>query len=227
MNLTKNMYFFTNEEIRKNKFKLLLINDFKTPYKRFGKEVTNFKKPIILSSKKNKCEPYKTSIIFKNLIKKRKIGFVKGKVLSVQQEIGKTILIYRKKNEIKKVACKHIFCGAGALSSTTIINNSLKINKKPTFKSNNKYLIFSFYKNKKIIDNTFPIYQGKVVSNGYTKVYLQSYLVSQLLTQSFKGWKITNKLINSLPVMNKLAISYISTNFRDKKIIIYFLYQNN
>ena len=60
------------------------------------------------------------------------------------------------------MACKHIFCGAGALSSTTIINNSLKINKKPTFKSNNKYLIFSFYKNKKIIDNTFQYIKVKL-----------------------------------------------------------------
>ena len=217
LNLTKNMYFFTNEEIRKNKFKLLPIKDLKNPYKRFGKEVTNFKKPIILSSKKNKCEPYKTSIIFKKLLKKKKIGFVKGKVVSVQQENRKTILVYRKENEIKKVVCKHIFCGAGALSSTTIINNSLKINKKPTFKSNSKYLLFSFYKNKKIIDNTFPIYQGKILNNGYTKVYVQSYLFSQLINQSLKRWKITYKFISNLPVMNKLAVSYVSTNFKDHK----------
>ena len=65
MNLTKNMYFFTNEEIRKNKFKLLLINDFKTPYKRFGKEVTNFKKPIILSSKKINVNLIKLQLFLK------------------------------------------------------------------------------------------------------------------------------------------------------------------
>ena len=60
------MYFFTNEEIRKNKFKLLPIKDLKAPYKRFGKEVTNFKKPIILSSKKNKCEHIKLQLFLKN-----------------------------------------------------------------------------------------------------------------------------------------------------------------
>lgn len=216
--LLPNIFFFTNKEIKPNFFKLRKIENIDEIIKKLNLEASSVTEPIILSGKYNFCEPYKTSLIFKSLINKKKIELIKGQAISLREENKVTMLIYKKNKKVFKNKCKYVFCGAGALSSSAIIQNTLKIKKKVDFQSNDKYLLISIFKNKKNVNNLFPIYQGKISRSGNTKIYLQSYLLSQLLNQSFIGWKknFINFFCKILP-MKYLAISYVSTVSKNKK----------
>lgn len=225
--LLPNMYFFTNKEIKSNVYELRQIKNIEEVLEKLNLETSSVSEPIILSGKDNLCVPYKTSSIFQSLIEKKKIELITGEVISIGEENQTTILFYKQRKKIFKKKCKYVFCGAGALSSTSIIQNTLKISKKIKFESSNKHLFISIFKDKKKVNNSFPIYQGKIIKNGYTTIYLQTYLLSQLLDQSFKGWKkkIINFLCKILPMKN-LAISYVSTDSDNKNNNFFKLINN-
>ena len=219
LKLIKNYTFFTNaiSSSKKNQFKLFKLQNKEAKNILF-REKTWVGKPVFFCKKiKNKMIPFQTKIFFKNLIKKKKIKFINGKVIKVISKKNERSLLYKNKDNVSiKLAYDYIFCAAGALSSAEIIHNSLNLNKRPIIFNNTlKGLFLSISKEKITINsnNIHPIYQGIIYDKRKTKIYIQSYLLSQIIYNLIP--KIFRRVFNlflSLDFFKKLIITYISTN---------------
>ena len=147
----------------------------------------------------------------------KKIRYIQGQVISVTQNKSETFLFYKaKNNKIKKLKYNYIFCGAGALSSSRIISNSIDSIENAVFMNTSKKGLFlSLFRKKIIIDlnNSHPIYQGVIFENKKAKLYIQSYLFSQMLYNFVpKFFKIFIKIILSLNLFKYLSIVFISVD---------------
>ena len=219
LKLIKDYSFYTNDLVnhRKNKFDFVKLKEIDVKNILFRNK-SWIGKPIFFCKKvnnKNKIIPFETKSFLKDLIKKKKIKYIKGQAQKVGIIKNKTYLFYKSQNnKVNKIKYDYVFCGAGALSSSRIINNSLELSNNSVFmKTNKKGLFLSIFK-KKIninLDNSHPIYQGIIMNNGKSKIYIQCYLFSQMLynflPNMFKG---LFRIILSLNIFKYLSISFVS-----------------
>ena len=212
-----NLYFFSNIEVKPNLFELKNINNKNIIIENYLNKFDEMHQSLVMSSSEKYCEPYNSSYKINDLIKKKKINFIKGKVLAIKSKNNEKFIEYVSENKLFLETYDYIFCGAGTVSSTKIIKNSLKFSYEPKFKFSQKWLLLSFYKEKKLTNNTFPLYQGTITENDKTKIYIQSSLLSQLFQSKFHGFlKKLFKIFLRLPLFNYISISYISISEEKK-----------
>lgn len=219
LKLIKNYTFYTNElvDYKKNKFDFVKLNEIDIK-KVFFTNKSWIGKPIFFCKKvenKNKIIPFETKSFFKDLIKKKKIKYIKGQVQKVSKIKNIKYLFYKSLNKkIIKIQYDYVFCGAGALSSSRIINNSLVSRNKTVFMNTNKKGLFLSLFKRKInidLDNSHPIYQGIIINNGKAKIYIQCYLFSQVFYNFLPNiFKRLFRIVLSLNIFKYLSISYIS-----------------
>ena len=224
LKLIKNYTFYTNELVdrKKNKFDFVKLNEIDAKNILFRNK-SWIGKPIFFCKKfiKKKIIPFETKSFFKVLIKNKKIKYIKGQVQKVSKIKNKKYLFYKSQNKkINKIMYNYTFCGAGALSSSKIINNSLNLSDKSVFMNTNKKGLFlSIFKEKINInlDNSHPIYQGIIMNNEKSKIYLQCYLFSQIfynfLPNISKG---LFRIILNLNIFKYLSISFVSIDQNSK-----------
>lgn len=213
-NLIKDYSFFTNKKNYKNKISLSKIS-IKQALKLLLSNEKIFEKPLFLFNKYNQT-PFKTTFLFKKLIKNKKIKYIYGDVNKFEKLKKKTIIYYKdKRGNFKKLKVDKTFCGAGAFSSYQIIKNSLKIDQNLPLKFSKKLLLLSTLKNKDLkieTDNSFPLFQSQILKkNGETAVYMQTYQISQIILNMFTGlfYKILKKIFDT-KIFSRILISYIS-----------------
>ena len=229
LNLIKDYSFYTNSLVNDNKnefdFVKLSLDEVKDILFRKKSWIG---KPIFFCKKgknKNGIIPFETKSFFNNLIRSKKIKYIQGQVIKVSQNKNKTFVFYKSQNDkIKKIEYNHIFCGAGALSSSRIINKSINPLDDTVFMNTSKKGLFlSLFKKKTIIDlnNSHPIYQGIIFENKKAKIYIQCYLFSQMLYNFIpKFLKIFFKIILSLNIFKYLAIIFISIDHNSEVKVI-------
>ena len=143
LDLIKDYAFFTNSLSNKktNEFKFTKLNSKEVKKILFRKK-SWVGKPIFFCKKnkdQNKIIPFETKSFFRNLIKTKKIKYIKGEVIKVSFEQNKKYLFYKSQNnKTNKLVYDYIFCGAGALSSSRIVNNSLNLTESPVFMNTNE-----------------------------------------------------------------------------------------
>ncbi len=212
-----NLYFFSNVEVKPNLFELKNINSINIVIENYLNKFNEMHQSLVMSSSKQNCEPYNTTYKINDLIKKKKINFIKGKVLSIKSINNEKFIEYLSNDKLFLETYDYIFCGAGTVSSTKIIKDSLKFLDEPKFKFSQKWLLLSLYREKKLTNNTFPLYQGAMAENNKTKIYIQSSLLSQLLISKFHGFlKKLFTIFLKLPLFNYISISYISISEEKK-----------
>lgn len=206
-----NLFFFSNVKIDKNKFQLQRIADKNLVIENLLKKFDGMHQPIIMSSEENYCLPYNTSQKINDLIKNNKITFIKGKVLSIKSHKNQNFIEFISNQKTFLNKYNYVFCGAGVISSNKIIRESIKIDSNLNLRSSQKWLIFSLYKNKKKINNSFPLYQGAITENGKTKIYIQSNLLSQLMRNKLSKWlRLIVEILLKLTIFNYISICYVS-----------------
>ena len=219
LNLIKDYSFYTNEPVNNkiNDFNFIELNKNQVK-KIFFSNQSWVGKPIFFCKKitgKKKIIPFETKSFFKDLIKSKKIKYINGEALKVRAINNYKYLFYKsKKNKINKLRYDFIFCGAGVLSSSRIINNSLNIKKNHiNVNANQKGLFLTILKKKSFIDikNSHPIYQGIIFNKGKAKIYIQNYLFSQILYNFLpRLLKSIFLIISNLNIFNYLSITFVS-----------------
>ena len=221
LNLIKDYSFYTNTTVndKKSKFDFVKLNVNEVKNILFRRK-SWIGKPIFFCKKskgKKEIIPFETKSFFNNLIKTKKIKYIKGQAIKISKKKNETFLVYKSKNnQIKRLKYNYIFCGAGALSTNRIINNSLNSIQNLVFMNTNKKGLFlSLFRKKIIIDlnNSHPVFQGIIFENNKAKIYIQCYLFSQMLYNFVpKFFKTFFKIILSLNIFKYLSIIFISVD---------------
>lgn len=219
LNLIKDYSFYTNGPVnnKTNNFNFIELNKNQVKKILFSSR-SWVGKPIFFCKKivgKKKIIPFETKSFFKDLIKSKKIKYINGEALKVGTINNYKYLFYKtKKNKINKLRYDFIFCGAGVLSTSRIINNSLNIKKNHiTVNANQKGLFLTILKKKTFIDlrNSHPIYQGIIFNKGKAKIYIQNYLFSQILYNFLpRILKSLFLIVSNLDIFKCLSLTFVS-----------------